>query len=85
MGFTEKWWIEYNSLESDKKDKALEIIKTNDFCNIDQYTNDKTILEFLKKHYFISREDIINPNSEIYKLKKEYDIQRKTELYNFSF
>ncbi len=81
MGFTEKWWIEYNSLESDKKDKALKIIKTNDFCNIDKYTNDETILEFLKKHYFISREDIINPNSEIYKLKKEYDIHRKSHTH----
>ena len=77
MGFTEKWWVEYNNLDKKLKEKTLEIIKTNDFSHIDKYTKNKTILNFLKKHYTISREVIINENSDIYKLKKEYDSHRK--------
>ena len=81
MGFTEKWWTEYNNLDKNQKGETLEIIKTNDFSNIDRYTNDTIILDFLKRHYFISREDIINPKSEIYKLKKKYDGYRKSHTH----
>lgn len=81
MGFTEKWWTEYNNLDKKQKDKALEIIKTNDFSNIGRYTNDKIVLNFLKRHYFISREEIIHPESEIYKLKKKYDSHRRSHTH----
>lgn len=77
MGFTQKWWSEYNNLSSKQRDKVLEIIKTNDFHGIENYTSNKEIITFLKEHYFIRREDIDNPDSEIYKLKNEYDSQRK--------
>ncbi len=81
MGFTEKWWIEYNNLSSKQRDKALEIIGTNDFHNIENYTSNKEIITFLKEHYFIRREDIDNPDSEIYKLKNEYDSHRKSHTH----
>lgn len=81
MGFTQKWWEEYNNLDKNHKNKALEIIKTNDFHNIESYTNNKVIVNFLKEHYFIRREDINNPNSEIFNLKKEYDNHRKSHTH----
>jgi hypothetical protein len=81
MGFTEKWWNEYNNLPLKQREKALEIIKTNDFHNIESYTNNEEIINFLKEHYFIRREDINNPDSEIYKLKKEYDTHRKSHTH----
>ena len=81
IGFTEKWWYEYNNLEIKQRNEALEIIKTNDFHNIESYTNNKEIINFLKEHYFIRREDIDNPKSEIFKLKKEYDIHRKSHTH----
>ncbi len=81
MGFTDKWWNEYCNLSLKHREKALEIIKTNDFYNIENYTNNKKIINFLKEHYFIRREDINNPNSEIYNLKKEYDSHRKSHTH----
>lgn len=76
-GFTEKWWTEFSNFDEKQKDEALEIIKTNDFSNIEKRTYDTIILDFFKRHYFISREDIINPKSDIYKLKQKYDTQRQ--------
>ncbi len=81
LGFTENWWNEYNNLDKTQRTIALGIIKTNDFANIDKYTNDKIVLDFLRRHYFISREEIINPESVIYKLKKEYDCKRKNNTH----
>ena len=81
MGFTEKWWNEYNNLPSKQRDKALEIIKTNDFHSIESYTSNKEIIIFLKEHYFIRREDIDNPDSVIFKLKNEYDSHRKSHTH----
>jgi len=77
MGFTDKWWMEYNNLTECQRNTTLEIIKTNNFNNIESHTSDRTIINFLKEHYFVRREDINNSKSEIYKLKEEYDKHRK--------
>jgi len=76
IGFTEKWRNELNNLTSKQKEKAIEIIKLNDFHNVENYSKSKTIINFINEHYSISRNEINNPSSEIYKLKKEYDAKR---------
>ena len=81
IGYTEKWRNELNSLTSKQKQKAIEIIKLNDFQNIENYTKSKTIISFIKEHYSISRVEINNPSSEIYNLKQEYDANRKSHTH----
>jgi len=81
IGFTEKWRNELNSLTPKQKQKAIEIIKLNDFQNIENYTKSKTIISFIKEHYSISRDEINNPSSEIYNLKQEYDANRKSHTH----
>ncbi len=81
IGFTEKWLNELNNLTTKQKEKAIEIIKLNDFQNVESYSKSKTITNFIKEHYSISRDEINNPSSEIYKLKKEYDAHRKSHTH----
>lgn len=81
IGFTEKWRNELNNLTSKQKEKAIEIIKLNDFHNVENYSKSKTIINFINEHYSISRNEINNPSSEIYKLKKEYDAHRKSRTH----
>lgn len=73
MGFTEKWWNDYNDLTQKQKVEALNIIYTNDFDNIEKVIKDKAVISFLKDHYFLTRKNIISPDSDIYKLKNQYD------------
>jgi len=73
-GYTEKWWTEFNNFNSGDREKIIEIVKKNEFSDIEKQTQNVSILEFMKKHYFISREDIKNPKSKYYKEKKEYDL-----------
>ncbi len=81
IGFTEKWRNELNNLTTKQKEKAIEIIKLNDFHNVENYSKNKTITNFINEHYSISRDEINNPSSEIYKLKKEYDARRKSHTH----
>ena len=81
IGFTEKWRNELNNLTSKQKEKAIEIIKLNDFQNVESYSKSKTIISFIKEHYYISRDEINNPCSDIYKLKQEYDAHRKSHTH----
>ena len=37
IGFTEKWWIDFNNLTNKQKEKALLVIKANDFSNVTNY------------------------------------------------
>jgi hypothetical protein len=73
IGYTKSWQDEFKNLTSYQKEKAIQIIKSNDFKNLEQYTKNKTIISFIQKHYTFSRSEISNPNSVIYKLKKEFD------------
>lgn len=77
IGFTEKWWNGFNNLTTKQQNKALEVIKANDFSNIAKYTKSKVINNFILEHYAINRSEINNPNSSLYKLKKNYDCYRK--------
>ncbi len=77
IGFTSKWWQDYNNLSINQKNNALDIIKTNEFNNIEKYTNSYVIKSFIKEHYLISRNDIVNPKSKIYKLKEKYNRNKK--------
>ena len=84
LGFTEKWLNDYKNLTPKQKEKALEIIKTNDFQNIESITKSKVVIAFLKEHYSFKREDLNNPASRISILKKEYD-RHPIKNSNFSF
>ncbi len=84
IGFTEKWRNGLNNLTTKQKEKAIEIIKLNDFHNVENYSKSKTIINFIKEHYSISRDEINNPSSKIYKLKKEYDTNHKSHTHSQS-
>ncbi len=77
IGFTNKWRNDFYNLSIKQQEKALEIIKANDFNNVINFTKSKVVHSFIEEHYSISRDEINNPKSKIYKLKKEYDSQRK--------
>ncbi|UOD33720.1 hypothetical protein DSN97_05885 [Deferribacteraceae bacterium V6Fe1] len=81
IGFTKKWWDDFNNLTTKQQIKALEVIKANDFSNITKYTKNEIVNNFIREHYSISRDEINNPKSNLYKLKKEYDYQRKKNAH----
>jgi hypothetical protein len=81
IGFTNKWRNDFYNLSIKQQEKALEIIKANDFNNVINFTKSKVVHSFIEEHYSISRDEINNPKSKIYKLKKEYDSQRKKHTH----
>jgi len=72
IGLAQEWREEFNRLEGNNRNIALEIIYANDFNNVELLTTNQQILSFLK-HYTNYRKDIITPGTELYKLKQEYD------------
>lgn len=91
LGYTKKWWTEFNEINGNDKTKILEIVKSNKFKDLEKSKLNTSILEFVKQHYLISREDINNPSSKYYKEKQEYDLLKTnhpsslgsyTPLYN---
>jgi len=50
-GNTEKWWTMLNNLDRDDYNEALDIIKTKDFSNIEQKTDNKKVIEVLGHYY----------------------------------
>lgn len=54
-----EWWDDFRSLSDSKLKRAKDIIKNNDFKNIDTLTADKEILKVLK-YYSITRKDSEN-------------------------
>ncbi len=77
MGYTEKWWNEFNELKPEEQTIAKSIIEKNEFSDIENLNCPAKINDFINNHYLISREDIKNPDSEIFKQKSEYDLNRK--------
>jgi hypothetical protein len=82
MGYTEKWWNQYNNLAQEQKESVLDIIYTNDFNNLEGRTSNPIIKSFLSEHYCLKREDINNHNSDIFKLKIEYDYRRLIRMHS---
>lgn len=77
MGYTERWWNEFNNFSKIDLNTVKTIIEKNDFTDIDNLNCSKPIKDFLRNHYLISREEIKNPNSKIYKEKLKYDLNKK--------
>lgn len=77
MGYTERWWNEFNDFSTIDLNTVKTIIEKNDFTDIDNLNCSKPIKDFLRNHYLISREEIKNPNSKIYKEKLKYDLNKK--------
>jgi len=71
-GYTERWWHDFNNLNTYDLTKAKQIIEQNDFKDINSKTKSKKIQKVLS-HYFIGREDLTNVNSDLSKLKKKFD------------
>ena len=55
-GITENWWNDFSSLPDKKLERLKDIVKMNDFSNINDLTKDKQILKVLD-YYTISRDD----------------------------
>lgn len=77
MGYTERWWNEFNNFSESELNTVKTIIENNDFTNIDSLNCSNTMKNFLRNHYLISREEIKNPNSKIHKEKLKYDLNRE--------
>ena len=73
LGYTNKWWTEFNEFDNSSRTKIIEIVKNNQFNNFEKPELETSIVEFIQKHYQVSREEIKNPQSKYYKEKKEYD------------
>ncbi|HYV90898.1 MAG TPA: radical SAM protein [Chitinophagales bacterium] len=71
--YTPIWEEEYlNLLNSEEREEAENIIKTNDFTNIQANTSNPKIQHFLR-HYTIPRGSIDRNDLEYKKLKKQFD------------
>ena len=55
-GITENWWNDFSSLPDKKLERLKDIVKMNDFSNINDLTKDKQILKVLD-YYTIRRDD----------------------------
>lgn len=77
IGYTERWWNEFNNFSTIDLNTVKTIIEKNDFTDIDNLNCSKPIKDFLRNHYLINREEIKNPNSKIYKEKLKYDLNKK--------
>ena len=55
-GITENWWNDFSSLPDKKLERLKDIVKMNDFSNINDLTKYKQILKVLD-YYTISRDD----------------------------
>lgn len=56
-GLTDNWWKEYKNLSKEQIKIANEVIFSNDFSNINNYSNDKQIYNVLK-YYTITKTEI---------------------------
>ena len=73
-GYTEKWWSEFNSFESNDRIKIIDIVKKNEFKEFEKTELNPLVINFIREHYLVSRCDIKNPKSKYYKEKKGYDL-----------
>lgn len=73
IGYTNKWWDEFKSLNNEEFIEAKRLIEQNNFLNIQSLTTNKKIRKLLK-HYTVSREDVsLNTKNEYY-LKNEMNL-----------
>jgi hypothetical protein len=68
IGYTDKWWSDFNSLKNEEMSEAKKIIELNSFDDIQTVTNNRKIKRLLK-HYTISREDVLKDSNNEYHLK----------------
>ncbi|MCK5519559.1 MAG: hypothetical protein KAI81_00475, partial [Candidatus Marinimicrobia bacterium] len=76
LGYTEKWWHEFNNFNNNDKTKIIEIVKKNEFENISSLNLNLSIINFINNHYLISRQDIKDPKSKYFKEKQKYDFAK---------
>ncbi|MCD4818489.1 MAG: hypothetical protein K8S23_07335, partial [Candidatus Cloacimonetes bacterium] len=71
LGYTDKWWNDFNNLSEIEKKEIKKIIHNNNFKNIYELSSNENILKVLN-YYTITREELKKESSEIFKLKNEY-------------
>lgn len=80
-GFTKAWRNIYNSLDDNERSFAEEIIRSNDFTDYQEKTDNPKILSFLK-HYTIKKEsmgDLSLQDVQYQAIKHEFDKLIKTD------
>lgn len=81
LGYTDIWKREYNAIrKSELWEEAKGIIESNDFSDIEEYTTNPAIREFLR-HYQIQRSTLKNEDKEYKSLKKQYDKLIKSDRF----
>ena len=82
LGLTSKWKALYHNLKEDELlwTETKSIIEVNDFSNLKEKTDNKTILNFLE-YYTITREDVKKSDKEYIKLKKKFDHLIKSDPF----
>ncbi|GAA4339707.1 hypothetical protein [Flaviaesturariibacter amylovorans] len=81
LGFTDEWRKLYNSLQPDELTEAQEIIKSNDFKEVERKTSNKKIIALLR-HYNIKKESVENIKLKDLKYKetkKKFDLLVKED------
>lgn len=79
-GITNNWREDFNSLDQLEKIKAKEIIKENDFANINALTNNNNILRLLC-HYLHLKEDKVTVSKEVKALRDKYNRLIKKDVF----
>lgn len=74
LGLTKRWQTLFRTIKGDDKlwQEAKSIIETNEFVNIQEKTQNQSILRLLE-FYTIAREDVKNSDSDYLMLKEKFD------------
>lgn len=71
-GLTQKWAVDFNSLDENQLMYAKSIIETNEFDRIHEQTQDPQILELLQ-HYTIKRGNVESMDFDLEKIREKYE------------
>lgn len=80
LKFTEHWQMIYRSFEPEEREEANNILKDNDFSNLEQRTSNPKILKLLQ-HYTITRDQVKGSDEEYELLKEKYDLLIATDQF----
>jgi hypothetical protein len=79
--YTPIWKTEYDSLTTDERIEAQQIIIGNDFTNLPSKTNNLRVQNFLR-HYTVPRGSIDRNDPEYKKLKMQFDKMIKNSQHH---
>jgi hypothetical protein len=81
LKYTPVWKAEYDSLTTDERIEAQQIIIGNNFTNISDRANNLRVQNFLR-HYTIPRGSIDRNDQEYKKLKRKFDKMIKNNQHH---